>query len=127
MAPSEIEPATFQLLALCLTQLRHRVCPVQTVFHIRVGTVHVNMFVRRTRQHSPSSHNSLVTATECKSKENVGTDGYFATNNTYTRTSLYCIRFFVTYHLVELGAPEEQMATHQRGNSTLEDTVIKSH
>ena len=42
------------------------------------------MYPRRTRQHSPSSHNSLVTAMERKLKENFSTDRYFATNNTYT-------------------------------------------
>jgi len=54
--------------------------------------------------------------------ENFGTDRYFAANNTYTTNVATLYSFFVTYP-VEHGALEEKMATHQRRNSTQEDTV----
>jgi hypothetical protein len=54
------------------------------------------MYLRRTGRHSPSTHNSLVTATEGKSKESFGTGRYFATlhvTNKYYKTNIATLLF----------------------------------
>jgi hypothetical protein len=104
MTPSKIEPVTFRLLAQCLTHMRHRVSPVQTEIHIRVGTC--KMYLQRTGRHSPSTHHSLVTATQGKSKESFGTGLYFTTShvtNKYYTTNVAALYYFLC-HVSSCGA-----------------------